>query len=608
MSSPPASPLSSWSSPPPQIPFPPLPPILSPPLPVLSPAPPPSPIRSLDYRAAMIQLRDEAASTSSPPLQLPSARESSSAAAARPAGGLRADYGFVATMDREIMRDPQREVGYEITNSWDEIVETLQGAPVSTDTELGGYMREFETRVRKDTDEIYMRLDDEQTERHLLAGRLNMLFRDRRQMTEIRELQAADRRRQTVISELLRTDHRRSTEIIELRTALQGRVTALQAQFATCTLHSVALTWWNTHIQTVGHEAAYGMPWKTLMKMMTEKYCPQNEIRKLEMELWDLKVKGTDLASYTQRYQELDLLCERMFSKESNKIEKYIGGLLDMIHGSVVASKPKTMQEAIEIATEQMDKKIRTFVEHETASKRKFENTSRNTQNQQQQPNKRQNTGRVYTAASGGRNNASARVYAVGRAGIDPDANVMTDREIMRDLEREVGYGITDSWDEIVETLHGAPVSTDTELGRYVREFETRVRQDTYEIYMRLDDEQTERHLLAGQLNMLFRDRRAHAYTRQLMETEARMSRESWVRATDAADRKRQTVISELLRIDHRRSTEISELRTALQGQVTALQGQVTALQAQVTTLQGQQGLVGSHTQSELPEEAGGSA
>nr|GEY94954.1 reverse transcriptase domain-containing protein [Tanacetum cinerariifolium] len=87
---------------------------------------------------------------------------------------------------------------------------------------------------------------------------------------------------------------------------------------------------------TVGHKAAYGMSWKTLIKMMTEKYCRRNEIRKLEMKLWDLKVKGTVLASYTQRYQELALLCGRMFSEESNKIEKYIGGLPDMIHGSVV--------------------------------------------------------------------------------------------------------------------------------------------------------------------------------------------------------------------------------------------------------------------------------
>nr|GFB20417.1 hypothetical protein [Tanacetum cinerariifolium] len=157
-------PMPAWTDS--EIPFPPLPPILSPPSPILSPAPPPSPIRSLGYRAAMIRLRDEAASTSSPPLQLPSASrredrpevtlplwkrldiaispryevgESSSAAAARPTGGLRADYGFVATVDREIVRDPKREVGYGITDSWDEIVETLQGAQVSTDTELGGY-------------------------------------------------------------------------------------------------------------------------------------------------------------------------------------------------------------------------------------------------------------------------------------------------------------------------------------------------------------------------------------------------------------------------------------------------------------------------------------
>nr|GFD54559.1 hypothetical protein [Tanacetum cinerariifolium] len=94
--------------------------------------------------------------------------------------------------------------------------------------------------------------------------------------------------------------------------------------------------------------------------------------------------------------------------------------------------------------------------------------------------------------------------------------------------------GITDSWDEIVETLQGAPVSIDTELDGYVREFKTRVRQDTDEIYMRLDDEQTEQQLLAGLLNMLFRDRHAHAYTRHLIKTEARMSREAWVRATDA--------------------------------------------------------------------------
>nr|GFD44672.1 hypothetical protein [Tanacetum cinerariifolium] len=82
----------------------------------------------------------------------------------------------------------------------------------------------------------------------------------------------------------------------------------------------------------------------------------------------------------------------------------------------------------------------------------------------------------------------------------------------------------------------------------------------------------------------------------------------SEIKGLQAADRRRQTVISELLRMDHRRSKETSESRTALQGQITALQGQVTALQAYVATLQGQQGLAGDPTLPELPEEAGGSA
>nr|GFB44142.1 hypothetical protein [Tanacetum cinerariifolium] len=90
---------------------------------------------------------------------------------------------------------------------------------------------------------------------------------------------------------------------------------------------------------TVIDEVAYAMTWKTLKKMMTDKYCPRGEIKKIEIEMWNLKVK------------------------ESDMIKKYVGGLPDMIHGSVMASKPKRMQYAIEFATEQMDKKISTLAE-----------------------------------------------------------------------------------------------------------------------------------------------------------------------------------------------------------------------------------------------------
>ncbi|GJR58397.1 ribonuclease H-like domain-containing protein [Tanacetum coccineum] len=106
--------------------------------------------------------------------------ESSYDAAARLNGGLRADYGFVSTMDRAIMRDLERDVGYVITDTWDEMLVDMSGALTTDNTELGRWMTDFTTRVRQDTNEIYTRLDDEQTERQLMAGRLNMLYRDRR--------------------------------------------------------------------------------------------------------------------------------------------------------------------------------------------------------------------------------------------------------------------------------------------------------------------------------------------------------------------------------------------------------------------------------------------
>ncbi|GJV92847.1 putative reverse transcriptase domain-containing protein [Tanacetum coccineum] len=63
--------------------------------------------------------------------------------------------------------------------------------------------------------------------------------------------------------------------------------------------------------------------------------------------------------------------------------------------------RPKTMQDAIEFATELMDKKINTWAEHQADNKRKTDDTARNNQNQQ--PNKRQNTGRAYAAGNGDR-------------------------------------------------------------------------------------------------------------------------------------------------------------------------------------------------------------
>nr|GEX44318.1 putative reverse transcriptase domain-containing protein [Tanacetum cinerariifolium] len=406
--------------------------------PVLSPTPPPSLICSLGYRAAMIRLQAEAASTSySPPLPPPFILSPTRSDV--PSSGIPPPLPISAPTSSPPLKLP----------SASHRDDRLEGAPVSTDTELGGYIREFETRVRRDTDEIYSRLDDKQKARlsreawvrsmdasDLARGKVMSLRTTvLGQTTEIRELHAADGRRQ--IKKMAPKQTTRSTADQE-------------------TTNTTSVT--NAQLQTMIDQG------------VTTALAARDALR---------STNGDD--SHHSGTGELALLCERMFPEESDKIEKYIGGLPDMIHRSVVASKPKTMQEAVEITTELMDKKICTFAERETASKRKFENTSRSTQNQQQQSNKSpcalkchkcnkvghfardcRSTANTNNANNqrgigsgqkptcyecgvqghfkrecpklknnnnhgnqGGRDNAPAKVYAIGRIGTDPDSNVM---------------------------------------------------------------------------------------------------------------------------------------------------------------------------------------
>nr|GFC02928.1 reverse transcriptase domain-containing protein [Tanacetum cinerariifolium] len=171
-------------------------------------------------------------------------------------------------------------------------------------------------------------------------------------------------------------------------------------KFASCTMQGSSLTWWNSHMRAIGQDVAYVMPWAALKRMIIGKYCPRGEIQKLEYEYWNLRVKGLDLLNYNHSLQELALMCDRLFLEESTKVERYIGGLPDMIHGSVKASKPQSMHEAIEFATKMMDKKMLTHAERQAEHKRKFDDTSRNNRHQQQ-PFKRNNVARAYTVGPG---------------------------------------------------------------------------------------------------------------------------------------------------------------------------------------------------------------
>ncbi|GKC42913.1 putative reverse transcriptase domain-containing protein [Tanacetum coccineum] len=274
----------------------------------------------------------------SPPLPAslfipPTSVESSRCYAARPTRGHRADYGFINTLDAKTKLQRAEEVGYGIRDVWVDPADAVKENNMSPKRTSVAATRDVAAALRAAT--------------AIAAATTPM------------------------------------TSVVVDNCAVENKV-----KCATYTFIGNALTWWNSHMKTITQDVAYAVDWKTLKKMMTVKYCPRGEIKKLKIELYNLKVKGIDVASYTLRFQNLTLMCGRMFPEESEEVERYVGGLPDMIYGNLMSYQPKTMEKVIECTNDQMDKKVLTISKRKAKKKRKLEFNAGNSQGYQQQ-NKR---------------------------------------------------------------------------------------------------------------------------------------------------------------------------------------------------------------------------
>ncbi|GJU18437.1 putative reverse transcriptase domain-containing protein [Tanacetum coccineum] len=169
-----------------------------------------------------------------------------------------------------------------------------------------------------------------------------------------------------------------------------------QVKFATCTLLGAALTWWNGQIRTL---------------------------------------------AYTERFQELTLICTKFVANDTEKVDKYTSGLPDNIYGNVKSSRPKTLDETIKLANDLIDQKLRTYAERHSDNKRKADDSSRNNHGHQQQPFKRQNVAKHKNGVEGNARRLwfflcienAEKKECIG----NPDSNVVTGNEIFDFLRNE---------------------------------------------------------------------------------------------------------------------------------------------------------------------------
>ncbi|GJU65365.1 putative reverse transcriptase domain-containing protein [Tanacetum coccineum] len=103
----------------------------------------------------------------------------------------------------------------------------------------------------------------------------------------------------------------------------------------------------NAKVATMGLETVNQMPWTEMKQLMTTEFCPIEEVQRMEHELLNLKVNEYNIVAYTQRFNELALMCPRMVKPERVKVDAYIIGLTDNIKGEVTSSKPANLNEAM---------------------------------------------------------------------------------------------------------------------------------------------------------------------------------------------------------------------------------------------------------------------
>nr|GEV34438.1 putative reverse transcriptase domain-containing protein [Tanacetum cinerariifolium] len=130
-----------------------------------------------------------------------------------------------------------------------------------------------------------------------------------------------------------------------------------KVKFATATFHGEALTWWNSQVATLGREVANERPWTEVKQMMTDEFCPTEEVQRLEEELRRLKLKDINIAAYTKMFNELALLCPDVVPNKKKRVELYIKGLPEIIKGETTSSRPATLNESVRMAHALMEQK-----------------------------------------------------------------------------------------------------------------------------------------------------------------------------------------------------------------------------------------------------------
>ncbi|KAI3695048.1 hypothetical protein L1987_78036 [Smallanthus sonchifolius] len=140
-----------------------------------------------------------------------------------------------------------------------------------------------------------------------------------------------------------------------------------------------ALSWWRNIQRTKSPNALGRMTWEDLKMLIIQKFCPQNEIDRVENEFLNFKAGSKTHRQYTSRFNELAQLVPHLVETKDRLIKYYVKGLPQRVRVHVKSNLPSTFESVVNLRGIVYDDYDNEDPTPET-QKRKWENPSRGTE------------------------------------------------------------------------------------------------------------------------------------------------------------------------------------------------------------------------------------
>ena len=129
-------------------------------------------------------------------------------------------------------------------------------------------------------------------------------------------------------------------------------------KYVTHSFKGEALYWWDSIQEAYGEQPVDAMTWNGLKELVRSKFCPENELDKMETNFLKLEAGGMTHQEYTTKFDQMARVVPELVSTEERKVKRYLQGLPKVIRKQIKLLAPATYKRAVDLSATAYDEEF----------------------------------------------------------------------------------------------------------------------------------------------------------------------------------------------------------------------------------------------------------